>query len=75
MTTYITSPGDPEKITAAIRAAKKNDGSPMTQYGVAMKSGLSRSTVSAYVKQVRKPAAGSLLKLARALNIDVRELL
>ena len=62
-------PGDEMKISQAIKA------SDLTDMEIARKMGVSVSSANAYRYGNRKPAAGNLGRLARALNVDVRELL
>jgi transcriptional regulator with XRE-family HTH domain len=57
----------------AIRAAFLKTG--MTQRELAAKLNVSEQTIHAYVTGYRKPSAGNLFALARALNVDVRDLM
>lgn len=62
-------PGDEEKISQAIKA------SGLTDKEIARKLGVSVSSANAYRYGFRKPSAGRLSRLARVLNVNVRELL
>lgn len=65
----IEGPGDPGRIASAIRSSR------MTQREIARRMGVSDATVSNYALSIRKPSAGALGGLARALGVDVRSLL
>ena len=62
-------PGDEAKISKAIKS------SGLTDREIAQKMGISVSSANAYRYGNRKPSAGNLARLARVLNVDVRELL
>ena len=62
-------PGDSLKIQKAIA------NSPLTDAEIASRTRLSVQSINAYRHGHRKPSAGNLGRLARALNVDVRELL
>jgi transcriptional regulator with XRE-family HTH domain len=62
-------PGDEAKISRAIKS------SGLTDREIAQKMGISVSSANAYRYGNRKPSAGRLSRLARVLNVDVRELL
>ena len=65
----LITPGNQEAISRAIK------GSGKTYREIAKAMGVSDTTVSNYALGVRKPAAGNLVKLARVLGIEVRELM
>jgi transcriptional regulator with XRE-family HTH domain len=64
-----SSPGDEDKIANAIRA------SGMPYRDIARKMGVSDASVSNYANRMRKPSRINLAQLARALGVDVRDLL
>ena len=64
-------PADLDKVRAAF---DRLPGS-VSNRDIARKTGLSDSSISAYRNGWRTPSAGSLVKLARALDVDVRELM
>jgi transcriptional regulator with XRE-family HTH domain len=59
--------------TEKIRDAVKRSG--LSQRDVARKMGVTDNTISAYVTGFRRPSAGNLFRLARALGVDVRDLM
>ena len=65
----IVGPGDLDKVVLAVKS------DPRTQRDIARAAGISDTTLSSYMSRVRKPSAGSLVKLARALDIPVQDLL
>ena len=62
-------PGDEAKISKLIKSSGLDDRE------IAQKMGISVSSANAYRYGNRKPSAGRLSRLARVLNVDVRELL
>lgn len=64
---------DQGRLAAEVRRQKQLKG--VTQTELARRSGLSISTVSAYVRGNRIPSWGSLLDLADALDMPVADLL
>lgn len=62
-------PGDGARIVAAFRDSVATDAE------LADRTRLSIQSINAYRHGYRKPAAGNLARLARALNVPVQELM
>ena len=65
------SPADMVKVRAAFARLPGTT----SNRDIAAKTGLSDSSISAYRNGWRTPSAGNLIKLAQAMNVDVRELM
>lgn len=63
------SPGDPEKVSAAIKSSGRR------YADIAAEIGVSYGSVAAYAQKMRMPSAGVLARLAKAVGVDPRSLL
>ena len=67
--TMFRSPGDPEKVSAAIKSSGRR------YADIAREVGVSYASVAAYAVEARTPSAGVLARLAKAVGVDPRSLL
>jgi transcriptional regulator with XRE-family HTH domain len=67
--TYISGPGDPDKIALAIKAF------PGTYRDLAAKAEVSDASIGAYAARARKPSPAVLVRLAKSLGINVLDLM
>ncbi|WP_093274289.1 helix-turn-helix domain-containing protein [Saccharopolyspora shandongensis] len=66
-------PGDPDTIAALLRNYLTDNN--LTRSGFAEHMGWSNSSVNYYAKGERTPSPRRLIKLARVLGVEVRELI